>query len=682
MMYFNRDISWLKFNELVLLQAQKKQLPLIERIKFLSIFSSNLDEFFRVRYPEILAINKLDEKMLQKMVLPPGAGVVPAVQTLLHEHLETYGKTLTKEILPALKKEGIYLYYHDVIRPEHHEAVREIFYTEILSFIQPIRLGSATEYHFIPENNKPYLIVTSRKEGDEICRFDVVNIPTHKLPRFYVLEPIDGMQYVIFIDDIIRFNLDRLFPSVEVEQVHSIKLNRNADVDIKEEYSADMLDRVEKKLQKRKTGTPSRFLYEKGMPLSLRLFLASQFDITPEEMFEGGRYHNLSQLNQLPTFGKLKQLPNEKPILYPKDVVRGDIFHVMSQQDFLLHLPYHSYAPVLSFFNQAAVDLHVTEIFITLYRVASESHIVNALISAARNGKKVTCYIELKARFDEENNIRWSRMMKEAGIKLIYSAPSIKVHSKIALVKRKVNKETQLFGLVSTGNFNESTAKFYTDHVLFTTSHSIVNELKHLFEVMKKPDQLKHLPQLKLEKLMVARCNMQDKLSKLIHDEMDKAEKGGKGLIRIKVNNLEDPWMIDLLYKASRKGVAVHLIVRSVCCLVPGVKGKSDNITIKRIVDKHLEHSRIFIFGTDAEAQVYIGSSDLMIRNLRHRIEVAVKIDDQLMKEQLSNYFNLQWSDNTNAVIIGQNLDNIPVKAGKRKINAQSAIFEYLSKQS
>lgn len=679
-MFFNRDVSWLKFNELVLEQAKNVQLPLFERMKFLSIFSSNLDEFFHVRYPEVVAISKLDNKIIQKMIIPQQTGVVQRIQHTVNQQLEIFGNILNKQIIPDLKKNNIWMYYNEKIKREHLQEISEIFYTEVLSFIQPIRLGSATAYNFIPQNNKPYLIITSREKGSELLRHDVVNIPTDKLKRFYELSPIGDMQFVVFIDDVLRINIDRLFPGVEVVGVYSIKLNRDADINLNDEYSPDILDRVEKKLAKRVVAPPSRFLYEKGMPLSLRMFLASVFDVEAEDMFEGGKYHNLSDLIKFPIFNKSLEFPPMKPIVYPKEAVRGDVFNIMVQKDVLLHLPYHSYAPVLSFFNQAAVDVNVTEIFITLYRVASESHIVNALISAAKNGKKVTCFIELKARFDEANNIRWSRVMKSAGIKLIYSSPSLKVHSKIALVKRKEGKKEKFYGIISTGNFNETTAKFYTDQVLLTTDVSIMKELHMLFSYLRK-NAISHTnTAIQFKDLLVAKFNMREELERLIHNEIGKVENGKKGLIRIKVNNLEDPWMINLLYKASRANVEVQLLVRSVCCLVPGVRGKSENIVVKRIVDRFLEHSRLFIFGEE-ETSVYMGSADLMIRNLRNRIEVAVKLKEKQLANELIQYFDLQWKDNTQAVYIDKALNNVPVKSNGKPFNAQKEIYKFLSKK-
>lgn len=335
----------------------------------------------------------------------------------------------------------------------------------------------------------------------------------------------------------------------------------------------------------------------------------------------------------------------------------GDIFNVLDKQDVLLHIPYNSYNPVLSFFNQAAVDTEVTDIYITLYRVAAESHIVNALISAAKNGKNVTAFIELKARFDEANNIKWSKVMKQAGVKIIYSIPDIKVHSKIALVKKRKGNDIPTYAILCTGNFNEITAQFYTDHVLMTTDPSIVSELFQLFKFLQKKDKILQDARLKFNNLLVSQFNLNDRLEGLIKTEMRKAQNGEEAMIRIKVNNLEEQNFINLLYKASQAGVKINLIIRSVCCLMPGLKGLSESITIKRLVDRYLEHTRLLIFGAGDSAEVIIGSADLMNRNLYHRIEVCVPIKNGNLKKELIDYFEMQWKDNDKAVLLTSNLD-------------------------
>ncbi|RYG22892.1 MAG: polyphosphate kinase 1, partial [Chitinophagaceae bacterium] len=326
--------------------------------------------------------------------------------------------------------------------------------------------------------------VVTRDKNSDSQRHVVVNIPSQKLKRFYELSEIAGTKYVIFIDDIVRENIDLLLPNEVVEGVYSIKFNRDSEFRWYEDYSADMLEKMEKKLARRDHGAPSRFLYENGMPRNLQFFLAAMFQINIEDMFEGGRYHNLSDLNEFPSFDDSLHFPPFRPIPHPPEAASGDVFNITRNKEILLHIPYHAYTPVLSFFNQAAVDENVSEIYISLYRVASDSHIVNALISAARNGKKVVCFIELKARFDEVNNIRWSKIMKEAGVQLVYSDPRIKVHSKIALVKRSEDGSNRYYSLISTGNFNEMTARFYTDHVLFTSDDEIAKELLNLFNFM------------------------------------------------------------------------------------------------------------------------------------------------------------------------------------------------------
>jgi polyphosphate kinase len=432
---------------------------------------------------------------------------------------------------------------------------------------------------------------------------------------------------------------------------------------------------MEKQLSKRDSGAASRFLFEKGMPANLQMFLAGLFKVNTSDMFEGGRYHNLSDLFSFPSFDDNLHYKKELPIPFPQG---NDLFNSILQRDILLHLPYHSYTSVLTFFNQAAVDPDVTDIYISLYRVATESHIVNALISAAKNGKKVTAIIELKARFDEANNIKWSRVMKDAGVKLIYSESHVKVHSKIALIKKKSGGINSSFAVLSTGNFNESTASFYTDHLVMTANKKICSELEWLFTFLqKKGDPLKEDAK-HFEELFVTPFNLLNRFEKLINGEIKKARRGEPALIRIKVNNLEEPYFINLLYKASQEGVEIHLIVRSICCLIPGVENMSTNVTVRRIVDKYLEHTRLFIFGADKDCTVAMGSSDLMTRNLRHRVEVCLNVKEDHISRQLIRYFEIQWSDNTKATMLLSNMQQVKVTTEGERINAQQAIYDYV----
>ncbi|MEP6594640.1 MAG: polyphosphate kinase 1, partial [Ginsengibacter sp.] len=589
-MLFDRDLSWLGFNLRVLQEAADKKVPLYERLKFLSIFSSNLDEFFRVRYPSIVALSSLDKKTRKQLSSGNIEDTRNIIQDEINRQLDLFGSILSEQIIPELRENNIIFYYNSNICKEHVPEIREIFLSQVLSFIQPIYLDGKSANTFMPENNQLYFVVTLTGDEQGILKQAIINIPSGKLKRFFVLTPKADFEYVIFIDDIIRENLLLLFPGLHITGVYSIKFNRDAELHLVDEFSGNLLNKIDKQLKKRDFGATSRFLYEAGMPENLLLFLASAFQANYDDMFAGGRYHNLRDLALFPDFNNNLYYKKLKPLSSANVMNSGDIFNILNTQDILLHIPYQSYNPVLSFFNQAAVDTEVTEIFITLYRVAAESHIVNALISAAKNGKKVTVFIELKARFDEANNIRWSKVMKHAGVKIIYSIPNIKVHSKIALVIKCKGAQTHSYSILSTGNFNELTAQYYTDHVLMTTDSSIVLELRQLFKFLQKKDKFVGNTKLKFDTLLVSQFNLSERLKNFIESEIKKAKKGQEAMIRIKVNNLEEADFINLLYKASQAGVKINLIIRSMCCLIPGLKGLSENITVKRLVDRYLEH--------------------------------------------------------------------------------------------
>ena len=582
-MFYNRELSWLGFNYRVLQEAASSSVPLFERLKFLSIFSSNLDEFFRVRYPAILALSSLKKKTQKQITTESPAELIEVIHEEITRQLLEFGGVLD-DVLPELKKNGIYLYYGEPVKEIHQQEITDIFLSQVLSFIQPLLLGGTNKFN--PANNQLYFAIALKKDQEDLIRHAVVNIPSDKLPRFFILSPEDNMNYVIFIDDIIRENMQTIFPGFEILGIYSFKINRDAELDFEEEYHADVLKKIERQLNKRNFGQPSRFLFEKTMPLNIQLFFASVLDLELDEMFGGGHYHNLKDLITLPAFGK-KLLYNTLEPIHKKFVRNGDIFNLILSKDVLLHFPYHSYNTILSFFNQAAIDPDVSEIYIALYRVASESHIANALISAAKNGKKVTAFLELKARFDEYNNIQWSKKMKEAGVKLIYSIPGIKVHSKIALVKKQNKENIIRYSVLSTGNFNETTAKFYTDHVLLTTNATIGNELQRLFKFLGERRLPVNANELKFKKLLVSQFNMTERFNELIEKEIRKQKKGMPALIRIKLNNLEEQGMINSLYNASREGVKIQLIIRGICCIVPSLKEISENITVKRIVDRY-----------------------------------------------------------------------------------------------
>ncbi|KIC90062.1 polyphosphate kinase 1 [Flavihumibacter sp. ZG627] len=677
MKYFSRDESWLGFNERVLSEATNKDLPLYERIKFLSIYSSNLDEFFSVRYPVIMAARKLPVTLTENDSNAAAQLNQHAMYEKINGQLQNYGQILQEQILPELMEQGIHLYYKESFAPEHIEFIKEKFYAGILSFLRPVFLYKGDVSRFVPENDQLYLIINLKSEQDGSGHLAVVNIPSKDGSRFIELPGLNGMDHIAFIDDVIRENLYCLFPGYCSEGAYSFKLSRNADLELEDEFTGNLLKKLEETISKRKTGMPSRLLYEAAMPEDIRKELRHTFGLKKEEMFPGGRYHSLKHLMDLPDFGKKLKAVSQTPLRSGANWECGNIFDAIRQKDILLHLPYQSYNPVLALFNQAAIHPDTTEIYLTIYRIAANSHIANALISAAQNGKKVTAVVELKARFDEENNISWSKKLKKAGVKIVYSSAAIKVHSKTALIRMRTSTGTQDYCLISTGNFNEITARFYTDHVLLTSKKEIGDELHKLFGYLagkQKPGTEK--PGFK--ELLVAGFNMVDAFDELISKEIQKAKEGRKALIRIKVNSLEEREMIAKLYKAAAAGVEIQLIVRGICCLVPGQPALQDHIKVKRIVGRYLEHSRIFIFGTDEDAIVYMGSADWMYRNLHKRVEVCANISDPACSKQLIDYFSIQWADNYRAVEIDALNSNVYYPTPDASTNSQTAIYNYL----
>ena len=666
-MLYNRDLSWLNFNHSLLIKAQAADVPLFERIKFMAIFHSNMDEFFSIRYPVILAISRLKPKTQHKIDDDMPGNFLESIHEQITAQQAEAEQIFTSQIMPELEAEDIVLYYDRPLLPEHKTEVRDRFLSHTLAFLQPVFLKGDAIKKLAPEANKLYMVISLTSDNSDELQQAVIKVPSDQLHRFYTLSPIGGKNYVIFIDDIIRENAAHIFPGFEVKGIYSIMINRNAELNFEEDYQGDILKKIKKKLAKRAYGLPSRLLHEPDMPTNIQLYVSGMLGLNDYETFTGGRYHHLADLLALPKFGKPLVYEEKKPLMLANQAGSGDIFTMIEDKDLLLHFPYQSYNPVLTFFNQAAIDPHVKDIYITLYRIAANSLIANALISAAKNGKNVTVFVELKARFDEANNLLWSKRMEKAGIKLIYSIPGIKVHTKIALVTRQRKGDKKVYSLISTGNFNEHTARVYTDHTLFTSDPDITAELLTLFRFLEKRERPSAQHSLDFQNLFISQFNMVHRFTLLVENEIKRTRQGGKGCIRIKLNNLEEPGMIHLLYKASRAGVDVRLIVRSICCLVPGIKDLSENIKVKRVVDRYLEHTRLFIFG-DGET-IVLGSSDWMTRNLYHRIEACAPVKDPDCRKQLLDYFELQWVADTDGVF------PVPLSGTV----AQQAIYDYLS---
>lgn len=670
--YFNRDISWLSFNGRVLEEAASVSVPLIERIRFLSIYSSNLDEFYRVRIPVLKALKNIGKKS-DEIDADEQENILQQATTTVLQQQKRFGEILTKELIPELKANKITLLYNGDLPPALEKELTDYFLAEVLAFLQPVVLNEDTT--FFPENNKLYFIIQLRDADEE--KLLLLNIPSDELPRFYCTK-CEGEQFICFLDDIIRFNLDKLFKTSTIEGCYSIKITRDAELDLKDEYPGELSEQIEKQLQKRDNGLATRFLHQADLPLRLLQLVIQHLGLQNAGTVEGGRYHNLKDFYSLPV--------NTHALLYDKwpainlPVPNNEpLVATMAKGDLLVNTPYQSYHTILRFFNEAANNPDVEEINVTLYRVASDSKIVNALMSAAKNGKKVKVVVELKARFDEANNLKWAKKMKNAGVQIIYSVTALKVHAKIALVKTRNGDRISYSGLLATGNFNEGTARFYTDHILLTTNPDILREVELLFIFLAKREKPSPKTQIDFKHLLVAGFNLQTDFLSLIDREIKLARQGQSASIIIKMNNLEERVMIDKLYEASQSGVNIQLIIRGICCLVPGVAGLSENISIKRIVDRYLEHGRVFIFNNNGNPEIFMGSADWMNRNIYHRIEVCFPVYDTAIKQQITALINLQLSDNVQAVAIDQHLNQIKPQITGEAVQSQKAIYQYLN---
>ncbi len=681
--YFRRDISWLSFNYRVLLEANDDKLPLYERINFISIYSSNLEEFYKIRVADHKAIasgaTRNDEETVQSAAI-----LLEDINNEVNRQLEDRVRIFEGKILPALRKNHIIFYQDHDVASFQKEFIKKFFREEIFPFLQPVPVYKNKVVSFL-RDNRLYLAVRllSHDKGpnapDHIQYF-VMKLPYSKVPRFIELPPHEGNYYIMYIEEIIKANIDMIFPGYDVDSSFCIKISRDADILIDDSAStADIVEQVKKKVKKRKIGAVCRFVYDRQMPKDFLDFLVDAFSINRDELVPGDKHLNLEDLRYLPNPSKqLQKIEKPKPMKLNFLDERGSIFNYVQQKDLLLHYPYHSFEHFIQFLVEAVHDPATREIMVTQYRVAENSAVINALISAAQNKKKVTVFVELKARFDEENNLANAEMMKAAGIKIIYSLPGLKVHAKVALIRRKSNDHEKMcdFAYIGTGNFNEKTAAVYADCGLFTCNPKITHDLHALFHTL----QGKENP--KFHNLLVARFNLITELNKLIDHEIELAQQGKIGRIILKMNALQDPIMINRLYEASQQGVKIDLIIRGICCLIPG-QTYSRNIRVTRIVDSFLEHARIWYFGNNGRPKIYCGSPDWMRRNLYRRIEAVTPILDPDIKQEVIDMLDIQLSDNEKACFVDENLNNLfKTKSKGYSIRAQYSFYNYLKKKN
>ena len=654
-LYKNRDLSWLSFNYRVLQESKDPRVPLYERIKFLAIYSSNLDEFFRVRVAGIRSLINISKSAQKELEFDPSS-LLKKISKEINKQQKEYGQIFREQIIPELRTNNVCLIDEDKTTEKQKAYISKYFNERIIPQIQPILLVKNKIVPFL-RNRRLYLAVILKpkstpngkaKPKTTRNRYAIVEIPSNHLPRFVELPSEDEKNYIIFLDDIIRYHLKAIFLGYDIIGAYSIKLTRDAELYIDDEFSGNLLEKIEKSLLKRNTGAPSRFLYDEKIPKIFLKLLKETFYIQNDDLVPGAKYHNFSDFFKFPSPSG-NNLFNEPlpPLRHSQLDKYRYLFDAIDKRDFLVHFPYQTYDYVLQFLDQAADDPDVTSIYVTQYRVAKGSEVVSALVKAARRGKKVMVFVELKARFDEESNIHWAEEMKSQGINVLYSFPGLKVHSKLALVKRTEGKRDKYYCYMATGNFNEKTAQLYSDTGLFTADSRLTKEVKMVFNHLR---DTKIKP--KFKHLLVAQFNMRKDFVKLIDNEIEFAKKGKSAKIILKMNSLEDKKMISKLYEASNAGVKIDLIIRGICCLIPGMVGLSKNIKVISIVDRYLEHSRIFIFNNNGHPKIYTGSADWMRRNLTRRIEVVFPIYDRNLKKEILDIIKLQLDDNVKARII------------------------------
>ena len=672
--YINRELSWLQFNARVLQEAADESVPLIERFRFLGIFSNNLDEFFRVRYATVRRIvdaGKRGRKALgvysAEVLLEKITEIVIGQQATSLEILDDIYKKLESENICRVDEKTISL-------KEHKDFIKDFFTEKVALAVETIILREDVELPRIQDLDAYLMVKMVLKENNEPL-YALLEIPS-SIERFVVLPSIEGNDYIMMLDDIIRYNLDAIFNIFDYSSItaHMIKITRDAELDMESDLGKSFLEKLTRSVKGREDGEPVRFVFDKTIEKKTLQFLLKKLGIERiDSIIPGGRYHNRKDYMNFPSLGR-KELYYErvKPLAIPGVSLEESILTKVAQRDFLQYTPYQSFSYTIKFLREAALDPKVRSIKITIYRLAKISSIASALINAAQNGKEVTVQIELRARFDEESNMRYAKKMQNEGVRMIFGVPGLKVHSKVCVIEREEEDKIKRYGFISTGNFNHATARIYTDYTLFTANKEILKDLNKLFNFFDTNyivNKYKHL--------VVSPHYSRAMMYKLIAEQIEIAQSGGNGLIRLKLNSISNYEIIDKLYEASQAGVKIQMIVRGICCLIPGVKGLSENIEVISVIDKFLEHPRVYIFGEEGSEKVYLSSSDWMTRNLDNRVEVSVPIYDENVKKEIIETHMISWNDNVKARIINKEMDNRYKKDNKPFIRSQYTVYDY-----
>ncbi len=670
--FVNRELSWLDFNRRVLQEAQDVSVPLIERIRFIGIFSNNLDEFYKVRYATVKRIAQMEAE------LPPVE--IQKAEQLLQQitqktrALQDESFTTIKQLTEELKSEQIYVLDEHVLDAEHASFVHNYFDEKVSPSLITVIISEETR---IPntKGSDVFLGVKMTQADTEKPLYALIQIPTH-LDRIVVLPARGDKKYIMLLDDLIRHQMQYIFSifSPTSFSAHMVKFTRDAELDFDDDINKSYVDKIASSVRERVDGDPVRFVYDKNIAPDTLELLLEKFQIgSRDSIIPSGRYHNRRDYIKFPSLGRTDLIYDKKPPLPIKDFsLDHSILTQIAQRDYLQYTPYHSFAYVIKFLREAALDPKVKSVFITIYRLSNDSQVANALIQAARNGKRVTVQIELQARFDEESNIRYAEMLKNEGVRLVFGIPSLKVHSKICLIQRQEDDKLMRYGFISTGNFNESTARIYTDYTLFTADQSILKEVNRVFTFLEKSYKVpahKHL--------LISPFTTSSGLKERIEREIAFAKDGKNALIRIKINNLTNYEMVDALYKASQAGVQIRMIVRGICCLVPGIKGFSENIEVVSVVDRFLEHPRMVIFENGGNRDIFISSSDWMTRNLDNRVEVSCPIYDKDIQQEMIDTFELSWNDNVKSRWVNSSETITYRTNGATPLRSQEATYAY-----
>ena len=685
--YVNRELSWLKFNARVLQEAADEKVPLLERLRFAGIFSNNLDEFFKVRYATVkrVAMNESSDKEL-------GVHAKELLEEITKEVIQLQDESLSiiNTITEELEKEQIFIVNEKTLLPEHEAFVNTYFYDKVRPALFTIILNDLEKFPQLKDDVAYLAVKMTLKEDEkasgvqkffsskaykEKIQYALIELPT-TLNRFIELPQVDDKHYIIMLDDVIRFCLHLIFSIFNYESLSAnmIKITRDAELDIDDDLSKSFVEKISSSVEDRRKGAPVRFVYDKTIDKDTLHFLIEKMGIVnTDSVIPGGRYHNRRDYMSFPSLGRTDlTYASIHPLPVKGLTSEESLLKKIAEKDYLQFTPYHTFSNIIWFLREAALDPKVKSVKITIYRLAKNSQVVNSLINAVKNGKQVTVQIELQARFDEESNIRYAEQLKAEGVKLIFGVRGLKVHSKICVIERKEGKELKRYGFISTGNFNESTAKIYTDYTLFTANQEILKEVNKVFNFFDTNYNVQ-----KFKYLIVSPHYTKKQLKHLIDEEIKNAKAGKEAYIKLKMNNITSYKMIDKLYEASRAGVKIQMIVRGICCLVPGIEGMSENIEVISIVDKFLEHPRLFIFGNGGTPKVYISSADWMTRNISFRVEVGCPIYDKTIQQELIDTFEISWADNVKARIINKAQDNTYRPHTTPALRSQVALYEY-----